>query len=434
MTTHRDADVIIVGAGPAGSVTALLLARAGVRVLLVDRHVFPRAKPCGDCLSAGASDVLHRLRLLDRVAAVPHARLDGWRICAPDGTAFTSRFAENAPGSAVDHALAVERARLDAALLAAATEAGAAFRSRVHVRDVLRDAAGHVTGIMTGSGAMHGRVVVAADGLRSIIATRLGAVRRGVHVRKVSLTAHVFAPELAGAAGEIHIGDRLVAGLAAVDGDGRCNLTVVGDAARYGRAVAADAAAFAAFALDSLPRLRGRLDWSALRDAPLLASGPFDRPVRSVVFDGCALVGDAAGYYDPFTGQGIHQALRSAELLGPVLLRALDGPRVTRRSLQPYAVQRLRLLRGSLALQHVIEAVVSRPRAACRMVARLQRAPSFAATMLGVIAGLHRPIRLISPHALSSLLTHHDSPEPVDDDVGRAVHGRSRTALFPRRR
>lgn len=430
----RDADVVIVGAGPAGSVTAMLLARAGARVVLLDRHAFPRPKPCGDCLSAAASDVLRRLGLLERVAALPHARLRGWRIIAPDGRAFTSDFTAMAGGARVEHALAVERARLDDALLAAAVAAGAEFRPRVHVRDVLRDAAGAVTGVVTGTGVLHARAVVGADGLRSVVATRLGVIRRAARLRKVSLTARLHAPALAAAAGEMHIGDGVVAGVAAVDRDGRCNVTIVADAARHGRAVAADPAAFAAAGLESLPRLRGRLSCAALADVPLLASGPFDRPVRRVIFDGCALVGDAAGYYDPFTGQGIHQALRSAELLAPVLVRALAQSPVSRRSLRPYATHRRRLLRDAGLLQHVIEAVVSRPRLACLAVARLAHAPDFASALLGVTAGLHGPLRLLSPHALSSLFAQSVTPEPLDDDGGRAVHGRSRTALFSRRR
>jgi flavin-dependent dehydrogenase len=431
---NQDADIIVVGAGPAGSVTALLLARAGVRVLLLDRHAFPRAKPCGDCLSAGASAVLRRLGLLGRVHALPHADLRGWRIVAPDGSAFTSHFAATPRSRAVPHALAVERARLDAALLAAASEAGAEFRSRVHVRDLLRDDTGRIAGVLTADGALTARAVVGADGLRSIVATRLGVIRRAARLRKVSLTARLHAPGLARAAGEMHIGDGTVAGIAPVDAAGRCNVTVVADAARHGRAVAADPAAFAVAALAALPRLRDRMAWAALCDAPLCASGPFDRPVRRVIDDGCALVGDAAGYYDPFTGQGIHQALCSAELLAPVLLRALEGPAVTRRSLRPYALHRRRLLRAARALQHVIEAVVSRPRLACYVVARLAHAQPFADALLGVTAGLFGPSRLISPCAMSSLFAHDLSPEQMDDDHRRAVHGRSRPALLSRRR
>ena len=120
---------IVVGAGPAGSVTALLLARSGLDVLLLDRTPFPRPKPCGDCLSAAATGLLSDLGLLDRVLDAGASRLSHWEIVAPDGTRATGRF-----GDAT--ALALERRHLDLLVLQAAVEAGATFR-QTRVTDLL---------------------------------------------------------------------------------------------------------------------------------------------------------------------------------------------------------------------------------------------------------------------------------------------------------
>ena len=119
MRTHFDA--VIVGAGPAGSATALLLARAGHEVLLLDRRDFPRAKPCGDCLSPEAARVLDRLGLLADVLAARPARLRGWRIISPAGHAFGATFAFAANGDPrVETAISLRREILDAVLLAGA--------------------------------------------------------------------------------------------------------------------------------------------------------------------------------------------------------------------------------------------------------------------------------------------------------------------------
>jgi menaquinone-9 beta-reductase len=404
---NNSAQVVVVGAGPAGSATALLLARQGIDVLVLDRHRFPRAKPCGDCLSAGAADVLHRLGVLDRVQALPGAKLRGWRITAPDGSSFAAAFGATDSGAG-RHALAIERARLDAELLAAAIAAGARFEPGERVVDLIRER-GRVRGVLLARRAISAQLVIGADGLRSIVAARLGAVRRAPALRKLSITFHLAtlgsAPDDA-AFGEMHAGDGICAGLAPVTADCLAwNLSLVVDARRFGRSVAADAHAFAAAAVRSLPRLRGRIPTALLADAPFLASGPFDRPVRSTVFDGAALVGDAAGYYDPFTGQGVFQALASAELLAATVAGALArGDTLSARTLRPYAKARARMLRGPAFVQRGIELVLARPALANAAIAHVGRADAFARALLAVTGDIAPTRALFSFGALSSLI------------------------------
>jgi menaquinone-9 beta-reductase len=401
------AQVLVVGAGPAGSATALLLARAGYDVLILDRHDFPRAKPCGDCLSAAATPLLHRLGVLQDVQRLPHARLPGWRIFAPDGVSFTARFDDARAGtSAADaaDAMAIERASLDAALLRAAIAAGARFLGDTRVVDVIRGVDGTVHGVLTRDGPLRAKLTVGADGLRSIVARRLGAVTRPPRLRKLSLTLHFEGPRRAWPAGEMHVGDGICAGLAPVTGDGaRCNLTIVADADRFGRLVAADRRAFVERAVHALPALRGRLPTTALDGTSILTSGPFDRPVGRTVFHGAALVGDAAGYYDPFTGQGVHHALRAAELLAATADRALQHDDCSARRLAPYAAAVARLQRGPRVVQHGIEFVVGRPRLARFAIGRIRTAPAFAAALVAVTGDLAPATRLLAPAVLATL-------------------------------
>jgi menaquinone-9 beta-reductase len=409
------ADVIIAGAGPAGAVTALLLARAGIEVLLLDRAAFPRPKACGDCLSIGATALLRRLGVLDRVLQAPHARLTGWRVAAPDGSAFSAEFDAPASGDTADLslsrcALTVERAVFDALLVEAAVEAGARFE-RQSITALERDADGRVTGVRTrNSGARAGTVTVGADGLRSIVAQRLGARSAPGSLRKLSLTFHVPV-DGAGAAGEMHVGDGICVGVAPVDSNGRCNLTVVADAVRFGRAVAADAHAFASAAIDSLPLLRHRVPHAVLRGAAWLASGPFDRGTRRVAFDGAVLVGDAAGYYDPFTGQGVYQAIASAGMLAHSLEAALRNGDTRANAFVGYSRARAALLRGPRLVQRGIDIVLRRPDLANRAIARIGRAPDFGRALI-TVTGDVAPVRaLLAPHALSRLLLPTIHPE-----------------------
>jgi menaquinone-9 beta-reductase len=401
----NDADVIVVGAGPAGSVLALLLARAGHDVLMLDRQQFPRRKACGDCLSAAATPLLARVGVLDRVLQLPHARLAGWRIFAPDGNAFSARFAELPHRGAPDHSLAVERAYLDDALLRAAMDAGARFSGGSAVRDLLRSHDGRVLGVTTRDGRLRARLVVGADGLRSIVAQRLGAVTRPHRLRKLSLTMHIdFSPPGA-AFGEMHTGDGICVGLAPLRGDeSRCNLTVVADAARSGRAVAADARGFVRSSLERLPGLRHRIPASVLDEPAILASGPFDRPVSPAAFDGAALVGDAAGYYDPFTGQGVYQAMHGAELLAAAAHDALRANDCSARRLAGYNRALRRMRRGPRLVQRGIEHVLARPAVANVTIRRVAAAPAFARSIVAVTGDLAPASSLLQPRVLISLL------------------------------
>jgi flavin-dependent dehydrogenase len=415
----RSAQVVVVGAGPAGAVTALLLARAGHDVALLDRALFPRPKPCGDCLSAAATGLLERLGLLPEVEAAAPAQLRGWRIHAPSGEWFDGAFP---PAGAA--ALALPRERLDSILARAAERAGALLLQGVRVTGVERDGAGAVTGVAaTGADGrpltMGARLVVGADGLRSVVARRLDLVRRAPRLRKLSLTAHARGPVLSGARGEMHVIDGACLGLAAVEAgtDPLCNLTLVVDAARFGAGAARDPLAFFHAMLTEFPALRGRLE--RLRLEPhadgrmLLASGPFDWTMRHTVLPGAALVGDAAGYYDPFTGQGIFQALAGAELLAAEADAALRAGQRESPLLREYARERQRRVRGARILQRVVEAVLSRPRLANAAIAHLRRSRKLADAVVAVTGDLTPATALLRPSLLLTFLGPPGSAEVV---------------------
>lgn len=402
-------EVVIAGAGPAGSVLALLLARGGHDVLLLDRATFPRPKPCGDCLSAEATRLLDRLGLLPAVLASAPALLRGWRIHGPGHSHFAACFAElGDPDPRTHHALAIERSELDRLLLAAARAAGATVMTGVAVTDVLFEGdvvCGVRARTATGECAFRARLTVGADGLRSRIARRLAAVARPPRIRKLSLTTHCFIDRDLGGFGEMHSSRDLAVGLAPVSTrSGLHNITLVADTARYGREVARDPRAFFLRALDTLPSL----ELGPVEPQELLASGPFDVPMRRITFDGAALVGDAAGYYDPFTGQGVYQAMAGATALAAAATAALarGGTRpLAARALDPYSLAHRRLTRPARRVQRLIEGVLSRPRLAHAALDLLERRPRTARALIAVTADVRPARSLLSPRLALDLLT-----------------------------
>ena len=373
-------DVIVVGAGPAGSATAGWLGRSGHRVLLLDRAEFPRPKPCGECLNPAAVAALDRLGALPAVLAASPARLRGWRIHAPGGSTFDGFFPAERLG------LALPRATLDQLLLAHAERWGAEVRTGARVTDLLWDG-GRVAGVQTAGSRgikLRARLVIGADGLRSVVVRRLALLRRRPKLRKVALAAHVRGLDLGGT-GELHAFPWGCIGVAEV-GNGSANLTLVlnGDEAE---GIGGDRAGFFDRTLRQLPRFA-----PARRIDPVLATGPFDWPTRRIVADGALLVGDAAGYYDPFTGQGIYRALRGAELAAEAAHQALRSGDFSAAALAPYERAHRRAFGAGVRVQQVIEAVVSRPRCMNIAAAVLRRRSALVDALVAVTGDL-APVR-----------------------------------------
>jgi menaquinone-9 beta-reductase len=350
-------DAVVVGAGPAGSATAARLAGRGWRVLLLDRAEFPRRKPCGECVNPAGVAALERLGVLPR--ARPRTRR---RSAA--GASTRERGRSTAAFRRGCTAWAWRATALDALLLDHARAAGAAVRTGVRVTDLLREGADDaIGGVRAGAEEIGARVVVGADGLRSVVLRRLDLLRRPPRLRKLALTAHLRSTGLGGM-GELRTRGRRCLGVAEVGG-GVANATVV-IPAEEADAVGGDAAAYFDRALREHGITGERMD-------EVLATGPFDFPARRATAHGALLVGDAAGYYDPFTGQGIYRALRGAELAAAAVDAALRAGDVSARSLAPYERARRRAFAPGELLQHAVEAFVARPRlldAAVRVLAR----------------------------------------------------------------
>lgn len=340
-------DALIVGAGPAGATLAGLLARQGARVLLADRARFPRPKPCGECLNPGALAALHRLGLWEAVAPLAPVTLTGWSLQA-GGRRCDLDFP---PGR---FAAAVDRLRFDHALVQWAARQGAEVAEGLRVDDLLREGAGRVTGARAGQLTLPAAVTVGADGLHSVVTRRLGlrAPPPGRGAAKVALTAHWHGVGGLTDRGELHALGPAVLGIAKVSAGGEANVVLVVPAAQARGLTQREF-------LGRWPRFaRARLVTAAL------GAGPFDRPVTRVTVPGALLIGDAAGYFDPFTGQGIYHALRSAELAAAAILHGAPYEQPHRTEFGP-----------SVRRQRLVDGVVRRPGALAAAVWCLGRCP-----------------------------------------------------------
>ena len=383
----RSVDALVVGGGPAGAATAWALARNGVDTLVLDRARFPRSKPCAEYLSPQAARLLHEMGALDALEAGPSARLAGMRVCAQDGVAFEGRFAgaHNFRGFA-DSGLAVRREILDAALLGRARNAGAGVLEAYAVQDLLRDAKGRVAGVVARQGEstveIRARIVVGADGLRSVVARRLGLARRLRWPTRYAFVSHFRSVSGIGDCGEMHVFGDGYCGLADV-GAGITNVAIVVTASGA-REAAGDADAFVTTWLAAHPSLSRRLR-NAERVAPVQSTGPFGARARGAWAPGAALVGDAADFYDPFTGEGIYAALRGSELLAPYLFESLRAPEHrAHESLAAYDRSRKHEFGGKWQVERLVALAVANPSLLCHVARRLRDRRDLADLLVGV--------------------------------------------------
>jgi flavin-dependent dehydrogenase len=396
-TPDEQADVVVVGGGPAGAATAIGLAGFGRRVVLVERAPAWRWRACGVFTSPATVAALARLGVTMAELGRLGRRVPAMRVETPAGTRFRLTYGDD--GSLGAAAMGLDRSALDPQLMDLARAAGADVRLGVTVRAV------HDGTVTLGDGSSIGaRIVVGADGLRSIVARDAGVVRRPPLGDRAALTFHVEdpAPDAVRDARMI-VFDGGYVGLAPVPG-GRVNVGIVLASGAWRRRLRAEGAeAVARAVMAAVPAATDDpVPWTAPRICDEIAgAAPVGARVSRRSGRNWLLVGDAAGFLDPFTGEGLHRALRSAELAVAAVERSLDGDRG---ALLDYDRSLGRRTRAKDLVSLLVQGFLVVPPAFEYAARRLAARPAVRETMGRVMGDLAPASSAFDPRFLAALL------------------------------
>lgn len=324
-----DYDALVIGAGPAGSVAARRLARAGVRVLLLDRQSFPRFR-IGESLLPRTREILRAEGLLDRLDGVPHARKLGVDIGFGDGRRPPLRIRFDQVFGRGDHeAFNVERAPFDAMLVDAAREAGAEVRLDCGVDAILELAEDRVRAQIA-EGEITARLLLDCSGNATVVGRHLGTRRLHARLRNVAAFDHFtgVAPSAGVAAGEI---DPWVSVVMAHEGwfwmipldRSRTSVGVVLEQPQWNR-VPTRPDERLRWCIDQCPVVASRMQ-HATGPARSRITADFTYRCDPVAGPGYLLVGDAGFFIDPVWSTGVTLGLSSAIEASRAAERLLGG-------------------------------------------------------------------------------------------------------------
>lgn len=381
-TTVERREVVVVGGGPAGSTTAAYLAQAGHDVLLLERAVRPQGKACSELSSPALSRELASLGAAGKYFGAGPALIASTNVVTAGGSVLPLRYS-GAPRPGVS-ATSMLRMELDPMLLEFARRQG--VEVRLGCRAVPLIESGRCAGVEVasphgGTSTIRAALTIGADGVHSLLACRAGGRRAMLWPRRLGLSVHYEGVDWPEQLCEMHVGNWAYAGISPTSS----GLTSVGvgiDLRRAGAARNTPAELFD-LVLAQFPAVSARLG-SGRRVDRIRGVGPMAYTVERAAGGGWALVGDAAGFTDPFTGEGIYRAVRGARLAAEVYSPALRG-RVSEPE-SVYARERRSVFAHKAVVVKLIQLFISYPALLEYAAPRLAGRPEVLARFTSVLA------------------------------------------------
>jgi menaquinone-9 beta-reductase len=381
---NQHTDVLIVGAGPAGALAAHKMAKAGMRVVVLEKSPDIKRKICGEYLCPLGLQLLKDEGVADEIVG-NFLRLKGMLIVTAEGTEVVTEF----PSPETYEGVSVNRAIFDANLIKRAQLSGADVKLSAEVKQIYRSGEHWV--VESSQGTFTARVLIGADGRRSIVSKCLNndLINDG---KRVAIHAFATLSQDSLRQGEMHLfSDGAYIGINPT-GNREVNFSLVLDAVDLQK-LGGPFRALNAY-LSRSANLSSRFHLFE-DEEQIKATFPIQHRTKSIIpGKNVALIGDAAGFVDPLTGEGMYNALLSSQILSDEIILGLKNSLfVQKNTFENYRSQYSKVLHHKVMLNRFFQIIIRYPKVVETIAHFLLKRRSRADAFIGIIGNIYSPLQ-----------------------------------------